>query len=129
MVFETTDQICSDNRKIFSRKSSKKNLMWWKGPAFLAELVDCWPHDQATDSNNIMPEIKTLKVIVRLHQMNQTKFISFQKLQRTMAYIGRFITNGKDDMTVALPHVVYALIHESKVRVSKSRHFPVSTYF
>lgn len=72
--------------------------IWWSGPSFLMNEMSDWPSKLMNFNNEILPEIKldvTLHVLLNSNEIDTlidfTRFSNFLRLQRTVAYVLRFI--------------------------------------
>jgi hypothetical protein len=72
--------------------------LWWTGPVFLTQPENYWPKNPVIVKENELPEMKTVTSLVTHHVEDAiiavtTKFSSLYKIQRTVAYVLRFISN------------------------------------
>lgn len=109
----------------------KFNDLWWNGPEFL-RIVDYQFETPDELPDNVIPELKTAKVVTAV-AYNQdelqlfSKFSSFRKMQRIVAYVLRFINNCRkrgstqrnyqahptiDELRLALSLIVKVVQHE-----------------
>lgn len=71
--------------------------MWWEGPKFLQKKEDEWPVLKHDNFNNL-PELKVVatSVIVNKSIIEMERFSNLNRLQRSVAYVNRFIYNIKN---------------------------------
>ncbi|XP_072377717.1 uncharacterized protein [Diabrotica undecimpunctata] len=79
----------------------KYHHMWWTGPEFLCEPNSQWPQYSFNISKSKLPELKRIPTTILSNiSVNSleifTKFSSYLKLVRTIAYCKRFIHNSKN---------------------------------
>lgn len=74
------------------------NWHWWNGPQFLKESESCWP--KFINVNQKLPDMKSNVTCMISGDVTELfpfyKFSNFNRLQRTMAYMLRFIHNIKN---------------------------------
>ncbi|KAL0829582.1 hypothetical protein ABMA28_003093 [Loxostege sticticalis] len=84
---------------LISRGVDAKNLidssLWWYGPSYLKYDESHWPCLQLQDAH-ILPETKVLTTITNDPFINFDKYSSLNRLQRSLAYVIRFIFNLKN---------------------------------
>jgi Pao retrotransposon peptidase/Family of unknown function (DUF5641)/Protein of unknown function (DUF1759)/Putative peptidase (DUF1758)/Integrase zinc binding domain len=74
--------------------------LWWYGPTFINQDEDQWPRSYTPISQDCLPEMKPITALTVHHKDSLpvlTKFSSFSKLQRVIAYVLRFIDNCKGE--------------------------------
>lgn len=75
------------------------NLMWWQGPSFLYNDETKWP--KLHQNQNIeLPEVKSHYIDLPDSTFDFKVFSNFSKLQRTFAYVLRFLHNSKSSNTL-----------------------------
>lgn len=90
-------------------KSIQSSQLWWEGPPFLKQDASQWPTIVNLKNIPELPELKTKKTTTVTLQSNITqknpisseilkfeRFSKFSTLQRTLAYVLRFINNLKN---------------------------------
>ncbi|XP_058816988.1 uncharacterized protein LOC131680284 [Topomyia yanbarensis] len=100
----------------------KINDLWWNAPAFL-RVVDYQIEtpDELPDSH--IPELKQSKIVVAV-AYNQdelqlfSKFSSFRKMQRVVAYVLRFINNCKKNDSRQRKYQPYLTIEELRLALN-----------
>ncbi|CAH0714118.1 unnamed protein product, partial [Brenthis ino] len=69
--------------------------LWWHGPTFLTKDQNEWPALKSCD-NVDLPDVKftaTVMITKPIELIDFERFSNFNRLQRTMAYVLRFINN------------------------------------
>lgn len=69
--------------------------LWWSGPDFLAKEEHEWPISKTKVGIDQLPEIKSHITVTSEHVIQFENYSKFSKLQRSFAYIKRFIFNIK----------------------------------
>lgn len=73
----------------------QNSSLWWNGPEFLLNNEDDWP-TLKVDKHIDLPEVKTVATItISAPVIDFERFSNFSRLQRTMAYVKRFVNNIK----------------------------------
>lgn len=74
-----------------------KSRLWWNGPVWLTQDKSNWTFKDTVDVDiNLLEQRTVVNVSVTLDILNLfQRFSSLRKLQRTVAYICRFINNAK----------------------------------
>jgi hypothetical protein len=69
-------------------------VLWWRGPSYLCLDSSCWPVlDKTTSLTTTFPETRKLTSNDNKELIEFERFSSLTKLNRTMAYVLRFINN------------------------------------
>ena len=75
------------------------NALWWKGPSWLSDDIEKWPHYRPT--NEEIPEKREPKQVLTVTSepplLEISRFSSFTKLCRVLAVIRRFLAALKKD--------------------------------
>lgn len=104
--------------------------LWWQGPTFIQKGEEHWPLQSTYVAQSTMPEVLVNSSCVDTSQshnlvMDITKYSSFLKLRRIVAYIFRFYNNTKnvsnqikgnltvEELTMAESKLVYLSQKES----------------
>lgn len=69
--------------------------LWWNGPDFITKNESEWPTLNRKQLEIELPEVKCHNAVVTEPFININNYSSFSKLQRTFAYVKRFIHNLK----------------------------------
>jgi hypothetical protein len=108
----------------------QQSTLWWSGPKFLLQNQEHWPGKHVVIPEILLPEMKIPVTVLTSHQIEVcptlTKYSSFHKLQRIIAYVLRFASNCKkpkparlyqplqaEDITTSLKCIIRCVQRES----------------
>lgn len=103
------------------------SALWWQGPSFLSHDISTWPQLNKSGSSNDVPEIKTYTQITENQKsasalskvVDFTKYSKLSTLQRTFAYVKRFIFNLNNPNSKMVGHLTADELNSSLHFLSK----------